>query len=76
MPVNFRIFEVEEKKQAILEQMMKDSSAYGLAEIYGVQAVINPADTRRYLIQQLDIHRLRRTKGIGEHRMASWPTTY
>ena len=56
--------------------MMKDSSAYGLAEIYGVQAVINPVHTRRYLIQQLEIHRLRRSKGIGEHRMATWPTTY
>jgi acetyl-CoA carboxylase carboxyltransferase component len=66
----------EEKKAQILEQMMKDSSAYGLAEIYGVQAVINPVHTRRYLIQQLEIHQLRRSKGIGEHRMATWPTTY
>lgn len=66
----------EERKQAIREQMQKDSSAYGLAEIYGVQAVINPVDTRRYLIEQLDIHQLRLSGGIGQHRMATWPTTY
>jgi len=66
----------EAEKQAIREQMEKDSSAYGLAEIYGVQAVISPADTRRYLINQLDIHDMRLTGGVGEHRMAAWPTTF
>ena len=66
----------EEHKREIREQMEKDSSAYGLAELYAVQAVISPADTRRYLIQQLDIHDLRLTGGIGKHRMAGWPTTY
>jgi len=66
----------EETKQAIREQMDKDSSAYDLAEIYGVQAVISPADTRRYLIQQLEIHQLRLSGGIGKHRMSAWPTTY
>ena len=66
----------EQTKQEIREQMEKDNSAYGLAEIYGVQAVISPADTRRYLIQQLEIHQLRLTGGIGTHRMSAWPTTY
>ena len=65
-----------EKKEEIRARMEKDSSAYDLAEIYGVQAVISPVDTRRYLIQQLDIHNLRLTGGIGEHRMAAWPTTF
>jgi len=66
----------EERKQEIMDQMQKDNSAYGLAEIYGVQAVISPADTRRYLIQQLEIHQLRLSGGIGEHRMCFWPTTF
>lgn len=66
----------EEKKEETRARMEKDSSAYDLAEIYGVQAVISPVDTRRYLIQQLDIHDLRMTGGIGEHRMAAWPTTF
>ena len=66
----------EDDKQRIREQMEKDSSAFGLAEIYAVQSVIAPADTRRYLIQQLEIHELRASGGIGQHRMACWPTTY
>lgn len=66
----------EAQKQAIREQMEKDSTAYGLAEIYAVQAVIRPSDTRRYLIQQLEIHEMRLTGGIGQHRMAAWPATY
>ena len=64
------------RKQAILEQMEKDSTAFGLAEIYAVQAVIRPPDTRRYLIQQLEIHEMRLSGGIGQHRMAAWPAAY
>lgn len=66
----------DDAKQAIREKMEMDNSAYGLAEIFAVQAVISPADTRRYLIQQLEIHEMRMSGGIGEHRMASWPTTF
>ena len=66
----------EERKQQIRDQMEKDTSVYGLAEVFGVQTVISPEDTRRYLIQQLDIHHLRRSDGIGMHRMSAWPTTY
>ena len=66
----------EADKQHIREQMEKDSSAYGLAEIYAAQAVIPPGETRRYLIRQLEIHELRTTNGIGLHRMATWPTTF
>jgi acetyl-CoA carboxylase carboxyltransferase component len=66
----------DERKQEIRKQMEKDSSAYSLAEIYAAQAVIAPADTRRYLIQQLEIHELRMSGGIGAHRMAAWPTTF
>lgn len=66
----------DDAKQEIRDRMEKDSTAYGLAEIFAVQAVISPADTRRYLIQQLEIHEMRLSGGIGEHRMASWPTTF
>jgi acetyl-CoA carboxylase carboxyltransferase component len=66
----------EEHKQRIRAQMRRDSSAYGLAEIYAVQAVIAPGDTRRYLARQLEIHELRLSAGTGAHRMASWPTTF
>ncbi len=66
----------DERKQEIRAQMEKDNSAYGLAEIYAAQAVIDPTETRRYLIQQLEIHQMRLSGNVGAHRMAAWPTTF
>ena len=66
----------EEEQDAIRAQMEKDSSAFDLAEICAVQAVIAPRETRRYLITQLEIHELNMTGGVGQHKMAAWPTTY
>ncbi|MGE3711444.1 MAG: acyl-CoA carboxylase subunit beta [Hyphomicrobiaceae bacterium] len=56
--------------------MRRDSSAYDLAAIYAVQAVIKPQETRRYLKRMLEIHEMRLTKGIGQHHLSNWPTTY
>jgi acetyl-CoA carboxylase carboxyltransferase component len=64
------------QKREIRDRMQRDSSAYGLAEIFAVQSVISPIDTRRYLIRQLEIHEPRMANGIGEHRMSNWPTTF
>lgn len=65
-----------DEKQAIREQMERESSAYDLAEIYAVQAVIPPEQTRAHLIAQLEIHDMRQSAGRGKHRLATWPTTY
>ena len=66
----------DEVKQRTRAEMERDSSAYGLAEIFAVQAVIDPRETRRYLAKQLEIHEMRRLGGVGRHRMAGWPTTF
>jgi hypothetical protein len=55
--------------------MQRDSSVYDIASIYAVQDVIAPHHTRDYLIRMLDVHRLRRSNGVGKHLMAAWPTT-
>ncbi|HEY2020936.1 acyl-CoA carboxylase subunit beta [Paraburkholderia sp.] len=60
----------------LLQQMDKDSSAYDIAGNYGVQHVIQPHDTRDYLIRMLDVHRLRLTNGVGAHLMRTWPSTF
>jgi acetyl-CoA carboxylase carboxyltransferase component len=59
-----------------LKEMERDNSVYGIAEIFGVQAVIRPEETRDHLIRLLEVHQLRRTKGVGEHLMRAWPTSY
>lgn len=63
----------QEKLRADMEQ---ESDVWGIAEMYAVQAVIEPQETRNYLVRMLEVHELRRTGGIGEHHMAAWPTTY
>jgi hypothetical protein len=49
---------------------------WGLAEVYAAQAVIRPEETRDYLNRMLEVYRLRATKGVGQHLMRSWPTSY
>lgn len=66
----------EEEIEAIRKRMELESDAYGLAEIYAAQDVIPPDETREYLIRMLEVHSMRRTGGVGEHLLASWPTTF
>jgi hypothetical protein len=56
-------------------EIRQDSAAWGLAELYEAHEVLDPRDTRRYLIDRLDIHRQRLTGG-GQHLLSSWPTSF
>lgn len=66
----------EEETRSIREEMERNNSYLGLAEIFAAHSVIAPQDTRRYLIEELNVQKLRRSRGIGRHRLANWPTTY
>jgi acetyl-CoA carboxylase carboxyltransferase component len=57
-------------------QMNRDSEPWGAAEVFAVQSIIRPQETRDYLIRMLDIHRARLTAGIGQHLMRAWPTSF
>ena len=57
-------------------QMNRDSEPWGAAEVFAVQSIIQPQETRDYLIRMLDIHRARLTAGIGQHLMRGWPTSF
>jgi acetyl-CoA carboxylase carboxyltransferase component len=59
-----------------LEQIRKGADVWGLAEVYAAQAVIAPEETRDYLIRMLEVYRLRLSKGVGQHLMRNWPTSY
>ena len=59
-----------------LADIRQGSDVWGLASVYATQAVIDPKDTRDYLIRMLDVYRLRITKGVGQHLMRTWPTSY
>ena len=61
---------------ARLAEIEHDSDVWGLASVFAAQAVIRPDETRDYLIRMLDVYQLRMTKGVGEHLMRTWPTSY
>ena len=60
----------------LLREMSRDGGAYDLAAVYGVKEVLDPRETRAYLIDMLDVHRARLTNGVGEHRLEAWPTSF
>jgi acetyl-CoA carboxylase carboxyltransferase component len=64
-----------ERFKELAERIAQDSSVWGLAALYETQSVIDPRDTREYLIRTLEVHRPRLTAGVGEHLIANWPTT-
>ncbi len=59
-----------------LAEMARESTAYDVARVYGVQDVIDPADTRGFLIGALRDNHLARTGGVGEHLLRTWPTSF
>lgn len=56
-------------------EMDRENAVWDIASMYGVQHVIQPHDTRDYLIRVLRTHKLRLTGGIGRHLMRQWPTS-
>jgi len=59
-----------------LAEIQKDLEIWDMAEIFSAHDVIKPQETRAYLIRALQIHSRRRSGGIGEHLMRTWPTSY
>ncbi|MGH3437342.1 MAG: acyl-CoA carboxylase subunit beta [Sciscionella sp.] len=65
-----------ERYQHHLQEMSRESTAYDVARVYGVQDVMDPADTRAYILTALRDNALTRTGGVGEHLLSNWPTSY
>lgn len=66
----------EEGFEDALEHIQKDLEIWDMAKIFSAQDVIKPQETRAYIIRMLDVHRRRRSGGVGEHLMSTWPTSY
>jgi acetyl-CoA carboxylase carboxyltransferase component len=57
-------------------ELSRDTSPWSLAGLYEAQAILDPGDTREYLKSMLSVHELRTSKGVGQHRLSNWPTSY
>ena len=60
----------------LIAEVERDTAPWGLAGLYEAHTIIDPRDTRSYLIRVLEVHRLRLKNGVGEHRLRNWPTSY
>lgn len=68
--------ETPERYVELEAQLARDTSAYALADAFMAQTVIDPRETRDWLIRMRSLHTRRLTDGIGLRRLAIWPTTY
>ncbi len=65
-----------ERYDELLRQVSSGTTAYELAAPFMAQMVIDPNDTRRFLIDMLDMLARRMTNGVGQHRLADWPPAF
>jgi acetyl-CoA carboxylase carboxyltransferase component len=66
----------DERHAEALQAMTRGTSAYDMAAGYHAHDVILPGETRDTLARLLEIHALRLSNGVSEHRMRTWPTSY
>ena len=62
--------------EKLLDEMTKNTEPWDAAGVFGVNEIIDPAETREFLIHMLDCHRNRRRGGLGKHLLHAWPTSY
>jgi methylmalonyl-CoA decarboxylase subunit alpha len=65
-----------EEWKSLYKQMIDDASPFGAAGHHHIHDVIDPRQTRAYIIHALEIAKNNRTGGIGEHKLANWPTKF
>jgi acetyl-CoA carboxylase carboxyltransferase component len=65
----------DKEYDALLEGMVASNSPFELAGIFASHAVIAPAETRQWVGRMLDVYQRRPAGGIGQHRLATWPTS-
>jgi acetyl-CoA carboxylase carboxyltransferase component len=68
-------FDMASKDEAI-EDMIEDSSPYGAAGMHYIHDVIDPHETRNYIVRALEICRNTPSKAISKHKLANWPTKF
>jgi acetyl-CoA carboxylase carboxyltransferase component len=64
------------KWQELKQQLVDDASPYGAAGRHYIHDVIDPRSTREVIKKVLEISRNARRGGIGEHKLANWPTKF
>jgi len=66
----------EEGFDAAFAAIQKDVEVWDMATIFSLHNIVKPQETRDHLIRMLDVYRIRRGAGVGQHLMQTWPTSY
>ncbi|MEA3224006.1 MAG: carboxyl transferase domain-containing protein, partial [Thermodesulfobacteriota bacterium] len=66
----------EEECKALTQKMVQDAMPYPAAQRYFLQDIIDPGETRDYIINVLNIIRNSQDRGIGKHLLANWPAKF
>jgi acetyl-CoA carboxylase carboxyltransferase component len=65
-----------ERFAQLIAEIERETTPWELARFYEAHYVIDPRDTREWLKRMLEVHRLRLKNGVGQHRLANWPTSF
>lgn len=65
-----------QKFEELKAEISRETSAYDLAAIYSAQSVLDPRETRKWLLDMLNVHSRARDEGFSHRQLASWPTTF
>lgn len=65
-----------ERFQKLVEEISQDSTAWSLAALYEAHDVIDPRDTREFILNSLNALEKNPQGTVGEHRLMNWPTSY
>jgi acetyl-CoA carboxylase carboxyltransferase component len=66
----------EEERAKLIKQMELESSPFPAAAAGLIDDVIDPRDTRKYIIDKLEFLRTCRGNFLSEHRLETWPTGF
>ena len=66
----------EEERKKEVDKMIGDLTPYPAAGAYYVQNIIDPRETRNYLIRVLQIIRDSKERGMSKRYLANWPTNF
>ena len=72
---NRRAQDGDAEYESLMRDMVVSNSPFELAGMFAAHSVIRPAETRDWLIRMLDVFQQRTRGGVGEHRLATWPTS-
>lgn len=65
-----------DEKKKLISTLIDGTSPFEAAGAYDIHDVIDPRTTRDYIIRALEIARGTLSGGIGQHRLANWPTKF